>query len=314
MFSFSVSIVIIATIGWLSAVVTPVDGFMNAPRKIVGISRSSRQIGNANEWTRCFHSVDCGVGTRRSIQSKRCHSVTNSRVRTPTVGRAPRKTSASSTLSSSRQHRLFSSFSPIDDLPSSRRSKPRAVHLLILLSFISFVGDNICHLPVFRSFYLFHRNWKWWQPVTSMFCHADRAHLSGNMFLLLLFGRSVEDENGSFGVMLSYLFCGVTANLVSLAMLPSNTVGLGASGAVFGLFSVSILSRVSSLQAILDWHNLIEVGVLGQFVVERFLNEAKTAATGGIGGVNHVAHLAGAGAGIAMILILRILLRIMEKE
>jgi membrane associated rhomboid family serine protease len=134
------------------------------------------------------------------------------------------------------------------------------------------------------------------------------------MFLLLLFGRSVEDENGSFGVMLSYLFCGVTANLVSLAMLPSNTVGLGASGTVFGLFSVSILSRVSSLQAILDWRNLIEVGVLGQFVVERFLNEAKTAATGGIGGVNHVAHLAGAGAGIAMILILRILLRIMEKE
>lgn len=134
------------------------------------------------------------------------------------------------------------------------------------------------------------------------------------MFLLLLFGRSVEDENGSFGVMLSYLFCGVTANLVSLAMLPSNTVGLGASGAVFGLFSVSILSRVSSLQAILDWRNLIEVGVLGQFVVERFLNEAKTAAAGGIGGVNHVAHLAGAGAGIAMILILRILLRIMEKE
>ena len=196
---------------------------------------------------------------------------------------------------------------------SSPQYKTTAVYLLILASVLSFIGDNIMHLRIFRKFYLYHRNWSWWQLTTSTFCHGDKSHLSGNVFLLLLFGRSVEDEVGSVGLLFSYIFCGVMANLVSLAILPKNTISLGASGAVFGLFSVSIFSRLS-WRDILDWRKIIEVGVLGEFVFERFLNEAKTAATGGIVGVNHVAHLAGAGSGVAMVLILRILISIMEKD
>eukprot|EP00536_Pseudo-nitzschia_multiseries_P007260 jgi/Psemu1/296514/fgenesh1_pm.167_\ len=152
----------------------------------------------------------------------------------------------------------------------------------------------------------------WWQPLTSTFCHGDKAHLSGNAFLLLLFGRSVEDELGSFGLVFSYLFCGVVANLVSLALLPSYTISLGASGAVFGLFSVSIAARLS-WRDVFDWRKIIEVGVLGQFVASQFLSEAKTAASGGIVGINHVAHLSGAAAGCAMVVLLRVLIRIMEK-
>jgi membrane associated rhomboid family serine protease len=112
--------------------------------------------------------------------------------------------------------------------------------------------------------------------------------------------------------MFSYIFCGMMANFVSLAMLPKNTVSLGASGAVFGLFSVSIFSRLS-WGDVLDWRKIIEVGVLGQFVVNKFLTEARTAAAGGVAGVNHVAHLSGAAAGVAMVLILRKLINAMEK-
>jgi len=205
---------------------------------------------------------------------------------------------------------LFYSSPPIET--SSSRGKTTAVHALILASVLSFVGDNIMHLPIFQTFYLYHQNWRWWQPVTSTFCHGDKSHLSGNLFLLLLFGRSVEDELGPIGLAFSYIFCGVVANFVSLAMLPKNSVSFGASGAVFGLFSVSIFSRLS-WRDIFDWRKIVEIGVLGQFVVNQFLNEARTAAFGGIVGINHVAHLSGAGAGIAMVIILNKLIKKMES-
>ena len=233
--------------------------------------------------------------------------------------------SLSLSLSSSTKLLLSSSSSDSSIEPSSSSSlrrrmmmsnnKSTAVYGLILISILSFVGDNILHLPIFRkTMYLVHRNPYWWQLITSTFCHGDKAHLSGNLFLLLLFGKSVEDELGSTGLLFSYIFCGVVANITSLVMLPKYTVSLGASGAVFGLFSVSILSRLSSWRDIFDWRKIIEVGILGQFVFGQFLNEVKTAASGGIVGVNHVAHLSGAAAGIGMILILRMLLQILEKK
>lgn len=210
---------------------------------------------------------------------------------------------------------LSSSSSSTNNIALSKvKRETTAVYGLILLSLLSFVGDNVLRLLLFRRarFYLHHRHWHWWQLVTATFCHADRAHLTGNLFLLLLFGRSVEDELGPAGLVCSYLFCGAVANAASLVALPRHTVSLGASGAVFGLFSISIASRLTSWREALDWRNLIEVGVLGQFVASTFLSEVKIAAAGGMVGVNHVAHLSGAVAGIGMILVLRILINIME--
>jgi membrane associated rhomboid family serine protease len=196
----------------------------------------------------------------------------------------------------------------------------------MLISILTFVGDNVFHLPVFQSLYLHHRKWSWWQPITCTFCHGDWAHLNGNIFLLLLFGRSVEDELGPVGLLVSYMFCAIVANVVSLATLPRTTVSLGASGAVFGLFSLSVFSKLS-WGDVPDWRKIVEVGVLGHFVANQgatmslFQNGAlsvpkrarlgqfvgnllrsgaKTAAAGGFAGAEHVAHLAGAGAGVAM--------------
>lgn len=57
-------------------------------------------------------------------------------------------------------------------------------------------------------------------------------------------GKLVEEEEGSFAVWLSYLFTGVGANLVSWLILPRTVVSVGASGAVFGLFAISVLVKV----------------------------------------------------------------------
>jgi len=204
-----------------------------------------------------------------------------------------------------------------DDYNSKVTKKPNkstAVYVLILISVLSFVADNIMDLPLYRKLpvYLYHSKWRWWQLFTSTICHVDKSHLSGNVFLLLLFGRSVEDELGPIGLTFSYIFCGVAANIISLTVLPRHTVSLGASGAVFGLFSVSIFSRLTSWREIFDWRKIIEVGVLGQFVWNQIIDETKMMATGGRGGVNHVAHLGGAVSGFLMILILRKLIGKLE--
>lgn len=101
---------------------------------------------------------------------------------------------------------------------------------------------------------------------------ACRNHLSSNLFFLYIFGeilftffhekfarmdfvnsssrivrnvgKLVEEEEGNFALWLSYILTGAGANLVSWLVLPRNAVSIGASGAVFGLFAVSVLVKV----------------------------------------------------------------------
>lgn len=58
-------------------------------------------------------------------------------------------------------------------------------------------------------------------------------------------GKLVEEEEGNFGLWISYILTGVGANIVSWLILPRAAVSLGASGAVFGLFAISVLVKVS---------------------------------------------------------------------
>ena len=183
--------------------------------------------------------------------------------------------------------------------------------LLLLLNCALFVADHWFRIPLVKALYLSHQHPAWWQCITCTFCHASWAHLSGNLFLLYIFGKAVEEEEGALGVWMSYLVTGAGASAASLLLLPktvggalglgaSGVVSLGASGAVFGLFVISVLVRMRW-----SFRKLLESFILGQFVVERIVNEVSvaSAAQGGIGagGVNHVAHLAGALAGVLLI-------------
>ena len=62
--------------------------------------------------------------------------------------------------------------------------------------------------------------------------------------MFLQTGKLVEEEEGNFALWLSYILTGVGANLVSWLVLPRNAVSVGASGAVFGLFAISVLVKV----------------------------------------------------------------------
>ncbi|KAK2661176.1 hypothetical protein Ddye_007709 [Dipteronia dyeriana] len=196
------------------------------------------------------------------------------------------------------------------DKPEERRNpgkRGNGIFWIILINIGIFVADHFFQVRSIKSMYLYH-NWPaWYQFVTATFCHASWKHLSSNLFFLYIFGKLVEEEEGSFGLWLSYIFTGAGANLVSWLVLPRNAVSVGASGAVFGLFAISVLVKMSW-----DWRKILEVLILGQFVVEKVMEAAQASAglSGAFHGgysvqsINHIAHLSGALIGVLLVWIL----------
>jgi rhomboid protease GluP len=76
---------------------------------------------------------------------------------------------------------------------------------------------------------------EWWRLFTAMFLHAGMTHLLMNMFSLYLIGRGAEMYFDTKSYLSIYLFSGLLGGLVSLYMHPVS-VGIGASGAIFGVF------------------------------------------------------------------------------
>ncbi|KAL3500523.1 hypothetical protein ACH5RR_039616 [Cinchona calisaya] len=221
--------------------------------------------------------------------------------------------------SSTTQSRFFCKFSNnssdmISQLELGKleeRQKPEkrvnGIFWILLLNLGIYVADHVFQVSAIKALYLYH-NWPaWYQFVTATFCHFNWKHLSSNLFFLYIFGKLVEEEEGNFALWLSYILTGAGANLVSWLVLPRNAVSVGASGAVFGLFAISVLVKMS-----LDWRKILEVLILGQFVIEKVM-EAAQASTGLAGGfrggyalqnVNHIAHLSGALIGVVLIWLL----------
>ena len=179
-------------------------------------------------------------------------------------------------------------------------------YVLMLICCISFLLDNILHVPFMKELYLYHSQPQWYQFVTHMFCHGSLEHLSSNLFQLCVFGRFVEDTEGPWGAIFIFLVCGVGAALASVFLLPASSVGVGASGAIFGLFSASVLLRI--LGQGVNLKNLLEAVVLGQWVVRTVMDEMQHQVIGGLSSqgmrIAHVAHLGGALCGVLLVLAL----------
>ncbi|KAK7260736.1 hypothetical protein RIF29_27020 [Crotalaria pallida] len=194
--------------------------------------------------------------------------------------------------------------------PEQKRKPEKRVNgifWIILLNIGIFIADHFFQVNRIKGLYLFHNHPAWYQFVTATFCHANWNHLSSNLFFLYIFGKLVEEEEGNFALWISYFLTGVGANLVSWLILPRNAVSVGASGAVFGLFTISVLVKMSW-----DWRKILEVLILGQFVIEKVMEAAQASASlsgtfrGGyaLQSVNHIAHLSGALVGVLLVWLL----------
>ncbi|KAJ1262179.1 hypothetical protein BS78_09G088000 [Paspalum vaginatum] len=184
-----------------------------------------------------------------------------------------------------------------DKQPQSRRAN--GIFWILLLNFGIYVADHLFQIRQIKALYLYHAFPTWYQFVTSTFCHANWNHLSSNLFFVYIFGKLVEEEEGSFALWMSYILTGAGANLISWLVLPTSSVSLGASGAVFGLFTISVLVKMSW-----DWRKILEVLILGQFVVDKVMEAARaTTFMDQSFQVNNIAHVSGALIGAALVFV-----------
>jgi rhomboid protease GluP len=130
----------------------------------------------------------------------------------------------------------------------------------------------------------------WWRLLTYMFVHAGVLHLLMNMYALLYIGMFLEPLLGKFRFVAAYVLTGVCAGLMSLAM-HSFTVGVGASGAIFGMYGV-FLAMLTTRHLEKTSRNTLLRSILF-FVVLNLANGLK-------GNIDNAAHIGGLLSGIAI--------------
>ena len=123
----------------------------------------------------------------------------------------------------------------------------------------------------------------YWQLLTSIFVHVDIMHIALNMLFLIIFGFKAEELFSTEEYFFVYMIAGLSGSLLTLFLMPLNTLSAGASGAIFGMYGAGIIyMRKTFGQSI--------VGAL----IYSFLLLMLTMGTG----VNIVAHFGGLAAGL----------------
>ncbi|MDW8553900.1 rhomboid family intramembrane serine protease [Staphylococcus xylosus] len=75
---------------------------------------------------------------------------------------------------------------------------------------------------------------EWYRLITSIFLHYNFEHILMNMLSLFIFGKIVEAIVGHWRMAVIYIVAGLFGNFASLSF-NTDTVSVGASGAIFGL-------------------------------------------------------------------------------
>jgi len=80
-----------------------------------------------------------------------------------------------------------------------------------------------------------------WRLLTPMVLHAGGIHLVFNLLALYIYGPYVEQAFHAVRFVGLYVISGFFASCVSYAFGPVNKIGVGASGAIFGLIGILVV-------------------------------------------------------------------------
>ena len=113
---------------------------------------------------------------------------------------------------------------------------PFITYGLIIVNIIIFLLCNI-NTNYISSLVLFNNiGNEYYRLFTAAFTHYDIFHLIFNMYALYIVGSQIESFFGKTKYVIIYLISAFASSLLSMVFLSSNSVSLGASGAIFGLF------------------------------------------------------------------------------
>ncbi len=101
------------------------------------------------------------------------------------------------------------------------------VYFLMMFNYESFVQNLGNH-------FVYLQRGEVWRLITSMFLHGDVIHLMSNMLALYMVGPMIEKYYGKGKYAIIYFVSGIIGNLLSAVL--GDYFGIGASGAIFGLF------------------------------------------------------------------------------
>ncbi len=138
-----------------------------------------------------------------------------------------------------------------------------------------------------------------WRLVTSGFVHAGLIHIGLNMYMLFQFGRQLESVLGwkRFVTLYGVSLLGGSAAIMLLAQ--SNSLHVGASGAIFGLFAAfGVLLYTRKL----PWQSL--AASAGIWLVAGFI----------IPGISWQGHVGGAIAGAATMSVMIVLEKAKQRS
>jgi membrane associated rhomboid family serine protease len=126
-----------------------------------------------------------------------------------------------------------------------------ATYVLIALNVAAYVaeiasgngglGANGSSLPLdFGLFGPYVAEGEWYRLLTAGFLHASIIHLGFNMFALYFLGRLLEPGIGTPRFLALY-FVSLFAGSLGALLLDPNSLTIGASGAVFGIFGATFV-------------------------------------------------------------------------
>lgn len=126
-------------------------------------------------------------------------------------------------------------------------------------------------------------NGEWWRLFTSMFIHAGFMHIVLNIFGLVLGSIFIEPVFGRIKFLVIYLLSGICASITSI-WWHENTVSIGASGAIFGVFGALLgllLTNAMSSESKKSIFNMLGIYVGISLI------------TGLAGSIDNAAHIGG---------------------
>jgi len=137
---------------------------------------------------------------------------------------------------------------------------------------------------------------QWWRLLTATFLHASAMHILFNMYAVLVLGASLERVIGGLRFAAIYFMSALGGSVAALWFSGLDTISVGASGAVFGLMTATIVvgrrMSIDTSQIIfwlglnvligflapdIDWRAHLGGAVVGAITAYALLGSARTA-------------------------------------